>query len=88
MLIRNLKVKNFTNFPGTMLQLMVQGPEASGICPFLHCFPSYLKVNEYKNVNFEGREKTIRVNAVIERSLERLIFYNTKKQNKMLCIFP
>ena len=43
----------------------------------------------YKNVNFEGREKKNKcVNTLIERSLERLIFYNTKNQNKMLSIFP
>ena len=43
----------------------------------------------YKNVNFEGREKkNKRVNTLIERSSERLIFYNTKNQNKMLSIFP
>ena len=50
MLIRILKIKYFVNFPGihiyTVLQLMVQRTEASGLCPFLHYFQSYLRVNE------------------------------------------
>lgn len=40
----------------------------------------------YKNVNFERREKKDkRVNTLIERPLERLVFY-TKNQNKTLSV--
>lgn len=50
MLIRILKIKYFVNFSGihiyTVLQLMVQRTEASGLCSFLLYFPSYLRVNE------------------------------------------